>query len=171
MQPASWQGSTWPGLLRLKASTKVSPGTKFQAFSCVQYCSWSFALVTCTQGASACDQACGMAGQDCHLLPQRFACAHQLSHSQAEGLMAVPAAALQAGWYQSAHRELAGRLRNQCEHGRLSCQLPGDGSVMASESTSCRKSGMPLRSGQRKPRLSKKGTTSASGPWKMVRPA
>ena len=37
--------------------------------------------------------------------------------------------------------------------------------------TSCRKSGMPLRSGMSKPRLWKKGITSPQGPWNRMRPA
>lgn len=36
--------------------------------------------------------------------------------------------------------------------------------------TSCRNSAMPLRSGQAKPRPSKKGSTSSRGPWKMILP-
>ena len=39
------------------------------------------------------------------------------------------------------------------------------------EVTSCRKSAMPLRSGSRKPRPLKKGSTSSRGPWNTTCPA
>ena len=62
--------------------------------------------------------------------------------------------------------------KSQEEYGNDKMQRGMQGKVQNSRfHTSWRKSAMPLRSGRRKPRLSKKGSTSSIGPWKMMCPA